>query len=150
MIFICQWMFCDHSSIFLWLDWQSTTCLVLSLGTWLVGLPGHCAYSDVGQQALHLVWMLLLFCHFSVACLLQYTAAELLWFHHHLTEPPRAVLNHLDIACPPRQRYIDRGSSRNFHHDNSKAVKSFWSTSHCPHRNIAWSADPTALASQFG
>ncbi|GAA6230146.1 uncharacterized protein LOC116685593 [Lates japonicus] len=95
-----------------------------------------------------LIWIFLWFCHHPVAGVFRYTAAELLWLRRHLPEPPPPVLHHHpDIAVLPRRRYIHRGSCKNFHHDNSKTIKSFWSTSHCPHRNTGRAVDHRALAS---
>ena len=94
-----------------------------------------------------LIWLLMSSCHRPVAGLLRYTAAVLFWLRRHLSELPPPVLNHLDIARLPCRRYIHRGSRRNFHQDNSKAIKSFWSTSHRPLRKTAQFVDQTALAS---
>lgn len=44
-------------------------------------------------------------------------------------------------------RYIHLGSHRNVHHDTSKAIKSYWSTSRCPPRYTARTVDHCALAS---
>ncbi|ROL47215.1 hypothetical protein DPX16_6395 [Anabarilius grahami] len=81
-------------------------------------------------------WILLSLLYQPVAGLLQFTAAELLRLRDHLSEPMPEVLHlHPDIALIPRRRYIHRGSRRNFHLDNSKAITSLWSTTRRPPRS---------------
>lgn len=95
-----------------------------------------------------LFWTLLSVCHHPVAGLYQYTAAELLWIRRRLPQPsPPVLLQHPDIALPPRQKYIHRGSRRNFKHNNSSAIKAFWSTSRRRPKTSGRTVDHCAFAS---
>lgn len=93
-------------------------------------------------------WILLSLLYQPVAGLLQFTAAELLRLRDHLSEPMPEVLHlHPDIALIPRWRYIHRGSWRNFHLKNSKAITSLWSTTRRPPRSSGRAVDHSVLAS---
>ena len=95
-----------------------------------------------------LAWNTLSIFHRPVAGLLQYSAAELLRLRSHLFEPPPAVLRLRDVILLHRRKYIHRGSCRNFHTDNSKPIKSFWSSTRRPPRNTSCRrVDPSLLAS---
>lgn len=95
-----------------------------------------------------LIWTLSIVLHQPVAGLHQYTAAELLWIRHLPGFRPASLHLDPDSAHLFRRRYIHRGSRRNFHYENSTAIKSFWSTSRRrPHRNSSRAADHSSLAS---
>ncbi|XP_029923297.1 uncharacterized protein LOC115370421 [Myripristis murdjan] len=92
-------------------------------------------------------WLFLLPVHLPVTGLLQYSATDLLRLRYHLPGPAPEVLHlHPDIAFQPRRRYIHRGSRRNFHHDNSTAIKSIWSSSRRPPRSTSRAVDHSVLA----
>lgn len=93
-----------------------------------------------------LLWTLMSSFLLPVAGLYQYTAAELLWIRWRRPQASPLVLHqHPDIALPPRQRYIHRGSCRN--QDNFTAIKSICSTSCRPSRTPRRTVDHHALTS---
>lgn len=94
-----------------------------------------------------IIWPLLSLVHQPVTGLLQYSAAELLRLHLHLSAPRPAVLHlHPDIAFPPHRGCIHRGSCRSFQVDTSKTINSIWSNFRRLPRNTGQVVDHSVLA----
>ncbi|KAL0993703.1 hypothetical protein UPYG_G00112080 [Umbra pygmaea] len=92
-------------------------------------------------------WLSLLPFHLLVKGLLQFSAIDLLRLRSHLPgHAPEPFYLHPDIAFQPCRRYIHQGSRRNFHHNNSTAIKSIWSSSRRPPRYTNLAVDHSVLA----
>ncbi|KAK3505547.1 hypothetical protein QTP70_021834 [Hemibagrus guttatus] len=94
-----------------------------------------------------LVWTALSLIFHPLTAVIQYSAAELLQLRFPQSELPPALQAHLDIVRLPRRKYIHRGSLRSFHYDDSKAIKSFWSSSRHPSGNTGRKVNHCVLAS---
>ncbi|CAM4558873.1 unnamed protein product [Leuciscus chuanchicus] len=72
---------------------------------------------------------------------------------YHLFDPPSAQYR-LDYAPHTyrhtRRKYIHRGSRRNYHIDDSKAIQSIWSTTRHPPKNSTRKVDHSVIASLAG
>lgn len=60
--------------------------------------------------------------------------AELLQVQSQLSDPPPLLHLHLDLTCHQQRKYIHHGSGRRFNINDTKPIKSFWSSSPHPQR----------------
>ncbi len=79
----------------------------------------------------------------EVTLIIQYTAGELFQLRPHFTMPPMAL--HPDVTFQPRRKYIHHGSRRNFRVDNSKPIRSLWSSTRHPSRKPWRTVDHSVL-----
>ncbi|KAK3506325.1 hypothetical protein QTP70_015793 [Hemibagrus guttatus] len=93
-----------------------------------------------------LIWTALSLIFHPLTAVIQYSAAELLQLRFPQSELPPALQAHLDIVRHPRRKYIHRGSRRSFHYDDSKAIKSFWSSTRHPSGNTGRKVNHCVLA----
>ncbi|KAK7895247.1 hypothetical protein WMY93_020572 [Mugilogobius chulae] len=84
--------------------------------------------------------------HLQTKALLQYSAADLLKLRYSSSPPLPPGLVSSGIAYQPKRRYIHRGSRRRFHHNDTNAIKSIWSTSRRPSRRVGRAVDPRVLS----
>lgn len=82
----------------------------------------------------------------SSSDIFQYAAAELFSLQTHVTEPPLTLRSHQDIIYYPRQKYIHRGSRRNYIYSDTGPIRSFWSSSQCPPKKSIRTVDHSVLA----
>ncbi|KAK3506949.1 hypothetical protein QTP70_031707, partial [Hemibagrus guttatus] len=94
-----------------------------------------------------LIWTALSLIFHPLTAVIQYSAAELLQLRFPQSELPPALQAHLDIVRHPRRKYIHCGSRRSFHYDDSKAIKSFWSSTRHPSGNTGRKVNHCVLAS---
>lgn len=63
-----------------------------------------------------------------------------------VTEPPLTLKSHQDIIYYPRQKYIHRGSRRNYIYDDTGPIRSLWSSTSHPPKKSKWTVDHSVLA----
>uniref|UniRef100_A0A9J8ALG5 Endonuclease/exonuclease/phosphatase domain-containing protein n=1 Tax=Cyprinus carpio carpio TaxID=630221 RepID=A0A9J8ALG5_CYPCA len=94
-----------------------------------------------------IVWIVLSSLLHPTTSLFLYTATELYRLRCYSAEPPPSLYPDQDIVHRPRPKYIHRGSRRGFRYDDSKDIRSFWTSTPRAARKTRRTIDQSALTS---